>query len=135
METTQLTAEEIGIINRIADLMEEGSKDTKQCTGRYMSEDGCVCALGAVLKASGISRNQTITPGFSVSSKLGLITWPKIAYPDGAVRSGWMQLQGDLGSLPDVVICLNDAAGWDFTHIIGWLRSVARQASVTSEPA
>lgn len=114
------------VILKIADLMEQGSQGMEQTTGRYIHYDGSVCAMGACLKAAGVSRDESKQPNFNTLTALGLVTWPQVVYPVGAQRSGWLQSQDNNGLviLVDAIICLNDVAGWNFEHIINWLRSL-----------
>lgn len=122
METVKLNTEtDAEIILRIADLIEQGSQDAKQVTGMYFVAGG-VCAIGACLKAVGVTKKQTESLHFSLLKSLGLNTWPRVAVPEGQEPFAY---SGTTAPLVDVIIHMNDKMGWDFAHIVNWLRSVA----------
>lgn len=123
MEPTPLTAEEIAIVNRVADLIEKGSQGMKQATGMYFIEDR-VCSIGAALRAVGVDKKRANQSGFSVLHALGMQSWPRIQIPTNEVPFAYA---GRDAPLIDVIITLNDSACWDFAHIIAWLRSIANE--------
>lgn len=123
---------DVQIIRRMADLIEKGSQGHSQATGYYWKDDGSVCAIGACLSAIGVTWKQTDKMGFSVLKALDLVTWPRVAYPpldDSPFASDEVT-----APLIDVIIWLNDKRGWDFAHIVLWLRSTA-EAMETPESA
>lgn len=131
MNTLRLNTEtDAEIILRMADLIEKGSKDAIQGTGMYFIEDK-VCAIGACLKAAGITKDQANRSNFSVMQTLGITTWPLVELPyEPDYKPFAVRLNGKV-SLVDAIINLNDSAGWDFAHIIQWLRDTA-EAMVTA---
>lgn len=119
------------IILRMADLIEKGSQGREQATGYYWKDDGSVCAMGAALLGAGINFSERY---IHMPMDLHVITWPKVTYPQNTnAYANWMQVEGAC-PLPDAIMSLNDKAGWDFAHIVLWLRSVAA-GMVTPETA
>lgn len=118
-----MTTEDRATIAKLADLMEQGSKDTKQITGMYFAGDG-VCGLGACLKAVGVTKKQALASHFSILNALGMSTWPLV--PIDTEAKIYASRNG-MASVADAIIYFNDHEGWDFSHIIAWLRSVAAE--------
>ncbi len=124
MDIKPLTVEEIAIIERMADLMEEGSQGMRQITGQYFDLHGDgVCAIGACLRAVGVEPMPS--DHILVNHALNVLTWPLVEYPTSANR--WTNWMGEYVPVMDAIIMLNDVAGWNFEKIILWLRRVASQ--------
>jgi hypothetical protein len=124
MDIKPLTAEEVAIINRMADLMEQGSQGMRQITGQYFDLHGDgVCAIGACLRAAGVK--SAPSDNILVNHALGVATWPRVEYPTNVQR--WTNWMGEYVPVMDAIIMLNDVAGWNFSRIIDWLRRVASQ--------
>jgi len=112
------------LINRIADLMEQGSQGRRQITGQYFEIDGRgVCAMGACLTAVGVKPQPC--DNINLKEALEIKEWPKVMYPSETFYWTWIHNVRDPVYLDDAIVSLNDAGGWDFAHIIQWLRDVA----------
>lgn len=119
-------------INKIADLIEQGSVGYRQITGAYHINDG-VCVLGACFIGA------QVTFGFDENGRLkraiGITEYPKVAYPVDTPYWQWLDNTEGTVHLDDALISLNDSAGWTFEAIVNWLRSIAAEATINSEPA
>jgi len=119
------------IILRIADLIEKGSIGHSQATGYYWKDDGSVCAMGAALLGAGLPFGERYV---HLPMDLKVVTWPLVTYPAGVdAYANWMHNKEQC-PLIDAIMSLNDKAGWDFAHIVSWLRDTAA-AMVTPETA
>lgn len=125
----QLTDEEKDLVLRVAWLIEQGSEDMQQITGRYFSPDfapeninGC-CAMGALIKALGATVEQTYEPKFSLLDLLDIYTWPRLEWPESEFTPFAASPKTNTAPLPDVIIFMNDKLGMDFEHIVSYLRS------------
>lgn len=123
-ETLKLTPEESALISRLADLMEQGAVGKRQITGQYFEIDGNgVCAMGAILSAVGVKPQPS--ESIKVNKELDVQTWPRIALDNIADSDKVFAGYKGTAPLPDVIIHLNDMVGWDFAHIVMWLRQIA----------
>lgn len=121
------------IILKVADLIEQGSKDMVQIAGHYFyvpidekDQPGC-CAMGAMYRALGVEEKLS-DPHFSGFEELGIVTWPLITYPDiksDSTNPPPFAARANIAAIPDVVIYLNDRLKWDFNRIVSYLRGIA----------
>lgn len=117
-----MTEQEKAIIRQMADYIEKGAEGKQQITGRYESEEG-VCAMGACMLGAGVKSMWLKDLRASLDMDI-LDEWPKVAYPDNAEYWGWIS-NPHQSQIDDVIICLNDRNGWDFAHIVAWMREIA----------
>lgn len=137
---TQLTSEQKATLRYVARLITKGSAGRIQVKGRYFKriEDqdvkGC-CAIGACLIAAGAPEENSLVLG----DYLQMTEWPVINYPnDTPAWDRWndaiygkARLQKPM-ELSDVIMQLNDTAGWTFQRIAAYLRLTAQKGIVTS---
>lgn len=116
-----MTEQEKAIIRQMADYIEKGAEGKQQITGEYRKNRHEVCAIGAAMVGarSGLSE-------LKLKQKLGIDDYPLVQYPvEGQMSKWWIYDFTNPSPLDSVIICLNDKAGWDFAHIVAWLRSIA----------
>lgn|SRR5690348_1965797 len=117
-----MTEQEKAIIRQMATYIELGSQGKQQITGRFVDEEG-ICAMGACFIGAGITSMWI----HDLRKLLGLSLldeFPKVAYPENVEYWGWISTPDNV-QIDDVIISLNDKAGWDFAHIVAWMRSIA----------
>lgn len=132
-KTSQVTvtdskAKDNEIILKVASLIEKGSFGMSQITGHYFGNDHECCAMGAMYRAFGATKNDDLwagSTGYPALGKLGAYSWPRIAFPDATFTSDNpppFASTMNMAALPDVVIYLNDRLGWSFDKIVAYLR-------------
>jgi len=81
--------------------------------------------MGACLTAVGTEPQPG--DGINLKAEFGIEEWPKVMYPAETQYWRWIYDIGKPVHLDDAIISLNDVAGWDFAHIVLWLRQVASE--------
>ena len=113
-----MTEQEKAIIRQMATYIELGSQGKQQITGRYSDDNNGCCALGAM----------AIGAGFEPSDQNALFRIfdyiiPKAIYPS-KIKTPWLPESGEV-RVDDVIFQLNDYAGWRFSQIVDWLKTIA----------
>ena len=112
----------------LANLLEHGRGNRPQIIARYYDPaTGGVCPIGAMAIGAGW-RPGDIMPACSFIRQNVLNTsFPDVIYPAGI--GFWINWIDDISKplgLDTALIMLNDVAGWDFDHMLLWMREIAQ---------
>ena len=116
-----MTEQEKAIVRQMADYIEKGAEGKQQITGRYESDDGkgC-CALGAMMLGAKLTPSSFSMYNYIKNEDYNV---PKVIYPSD-IKTLWLPDNG-ICRVDDAIFQLNDYAGWDFSHIVAWMRSIS----------
>lgn len=122
-----MTEQEKAIIRQMATYIELGSQGKQQITGQWISDDqsGC-CAMGAIFIGCEILKQKNDVEAYTdrLKRKLHIAWFPNVIYPADVPYWRWIHSPTNV-TIEDAIICLNDYAGWSFSRIVEWMRSIA----------